>query len=90
MAKKPVKRNKVNKQEEKPKLRKYEEFLSDRLIEYTQKAVNNELNEDSIARLMKAFRIYVEQTVRRIAYRQKWSWIPPVFKVRDTKKVPKK
>lgn len=68
-------------------LRKYEVFMDNRLQEYiAEYQVNgNKLGIEVAARLMKSFRIFIEQTVRRIAYRQKWTWAQPNVKVTRAK-----
>jgi hypothetical protein len=73
-------------EEEKPVLNRYEQFLVDRGLKYINSIVNKatakEL-ESIAAGYMKALKVFVEQTVRRIAFRNGWNWIPKNFKTRD-------
>jgi hypothetical protein len=78
MAKKKV-------EEEKEYLRRYEVFLNERLLEYLNAKSDNTVTEEKIARVMKALRIFVEQTVRRIAWRNKWTWAAPNVVVKKKK-----
>jgi hypothetical protein len=71
-------------------LKKYETFLDTRLQEYLEAYAQdgNKLGVDTAARLMKSMRIFVEQSVRRIAYRNGWTWPQPntTVKANNSKK----
>jgi hypothetical protein len=69
-------------------LRRHETFLHQRLQKYNNLDVNK-MDEADIASLMKAFRIFVEQNVRRIAFRQGWTWASPNVRVKNNKGVKK-
>jgi hypothetical protein len=76
------------KKKEEPKaltLRKYEQFFDSRLQEYLASYKDEKLDLEVISKLCKSVRIFIEQTVRRIAYRQQWTWAQPNVKV-----IPKK
>jgi hypothetical protein len=80
---------KAPKEERQPiELKKYEAFLDTRLQEYLAEydKVGNKLSVDVAARLMKSVRIFVEQSVRRIAYRNGWTWPQPNTTVKNKKK----
>lgn len=86
MAKKSTK---VEKPEERPILNRYEIFLIDRETPYF-KSIMNEATTEELEQIaagrMKALKVFVEQTVKRIAWRNKWTWIPRPYKVKKGNK----